>query len=69
MAGDPKDERDSLFNYKLDPETESDELDQHRARFAGLTLEQYRVMRAYAAFKQHQLKLRQEKGSGSVDEE
>ena len=54
MSENPNDE-ETLFAYTLDPETESDEQDEHRARFAGLTLERYRVMRAYAAFKQHRL--------------
>ena len=51
MADTPTEEPEVLFSYELDPETETDELDQHRARFAGLSLEHYRVMRAYAAFK------------------
>ena len=51
MAEKGNDKPKTLFSYRLDPEWESEELDGHRARFAGLTLERYRVMRAYAAFK------------------
>ena len=50
MSENSKDE-EVLFFYTLDPDTESDEQDGQRARFAGLTLERYRAMRAYAAFK------------------
>lgn len=64
MTDHPDDEQEPLFSYELDPDTESDELDQHRARFAGLTLEHYRIMRAYAAFKQHRLRPRAEDDSG-----
>ena len=66
MDDKPNDEK-PLFTYELDPETETDELDRHRARFAGLSLEHFRVMRAYAAFKQQRLDA-QRKDPGQDDE-
>ena len=60
MADNPNDEQEPLFSYELDPETETEELDRHRARFAGLSLEHFRIMRAYAAFKQQRLDVQQQ---------
>ena len=68
MTDKPTDEQKPLFSYELDPETETDELDAHRARFAGLSLEHFRVMRAYAAFKQQRLDLQQQDSAQDEDE-
>ena len=60
MTDKPTTDESELFRYELDPVNESDELDQHRARFSGLSLENYRTMRAYVAFKEHQMRLRRD---------
>ena len=68
MTDKPNDEQEPLFSYELDPATETDELDQHRARFAGLSLEHFRVMRAYAAFKQQRLDAQQQDAGHDDDD-
>lgn len=60
MADKPTTDEEELFRYELDPVNESEELDQHRARFSGLSLENYRTMRAYVTFKLHHMGLRQD---------